>query len=57
MPQSATGGGCQTAPTPDEQPKRLAPDAHIEALLDQTTTAALPSDRAHLTHGTCRSAV
>jgi len=25
-------------------------------LLDQTTTAALPRDHVHLTHGTCRSA-
>ena len=28
-----------------------------QALLDQTTTAALPRDRVHLTHGTCRGAM
>ena len=27
-----------------------------QALLDQTKTAALPRDRVHLTHGTCRGA-
>jgi hypothetical protein len=39
-----------------EQPKRLAHHASRTTLLDQTTTAALPRDRVHLTHGTCRGA-
>ena len=41
---------------PPEQRKRLAHRATSPALLDQTTTAALPRARVHLTHGTCRSA-
>jgi hypothetical protein len=34
-----------------KQPKRLAHHASRPTLLDQTTTAALPRDRIHLTHG------
>jgi hypothetical protein len=57
LPQSADGGGCQAAPTHHEQRKRLARNTRAAALLDQTTTAALPRDRVHLTHGTCRGAL
>ncbi len=58
LPQSADGGGCQAAPTPSRTAKtsrEQRPSSH--ALVDQTTTAALPRDRVHLTHGTCRGAV
>ena len=40
--------------TSSRNASRAAPDP--AALLDQTTTAALPRDRDHLTHGTCRGA-
>jgi hypothetical protein len=40
-----------------EQHKPLAATPAPQALLDQTTTAALPRDRVHLTHGTCRGAL
>jgi hypothetical protein len=33
-----------------------AHNARPRALLDQTTTAALPSKHVHLTHGTCSGA-
>ena len=39
-----------------EQHNVLAGQHQSQALLDQTTTAALPRDRVHLTHGTCRGA-
>jgi len=45
----------QRKPT-SKQPKRLASNPTQGALLDQTTTPALPRDHVHLTHGTCRGA-
>jgi len=39
-----------------EQHKRPAHHASPTPLLDQTTTAALPRNHVHLTHGTCRGA-
>jgi hypothetical protein len=41
--------------TSSENVSRATAGRH--ALLDQTTTAALPRARVHLTHGTCRGAV
>ena len=46
----------QRKPT-SKQPKRLASNPTQGALLDQTTTPALPRDHVHLTHGTCRGAL
>jgi hypothetical protein len=40
-----------------EQQKLPARTTPPPTLLDQTTTAALPRDRVHLTHGTCRGAL
>ena len=54
---SAAGGGCQAAPAPAASSTNVSrPPTATAALLDQTTTTALPSDHVHLTHGTCRGA-
>jgi hypothetical protein len=56
LPQSAGRRRLSSSTNPPRPTKRLARNAPRRALLDQTTTAALPRDRVHLTHGTCRGA-
>ena len=56
-PHARTAAAVKRREPRHEQHKLLAGNPSPQALLDQTTTAALPRDRVHLTHGTCRGAM
>ena len=56
-PKARTAAAVKQREPGDEQQKRLAGTPSPHALLNHTTTTALPHDRVHLTHGTCRGAL